>query len=29
VAYLRSPAPAMITRPAVLHALAQPAGVAA
>jgi predicted metal-dependent phosphoesterase TrpH len=29
VAYLRSQAPAMITRPAVLHALAQPAGVAA
>ena len=29
VAYLRSQAPAMITRPAGLHALAQPAGVAA
>ena len=29
VAYLRSQAPAMITRPTVLHALAQPAGVAA
>ena len=29
VAYLRSPASAMITRPAVLHALARPAGVAA
>ena len=27
--YLRSQAPAMITRPTVLHALAKPAGVAA